>query len=181
METRKLVVINGSYRDNGTTKKCLESVAERIRRKHRMGEVVWVSIPSNFRGCINCGLGKCVAGCRIADDFQGIVDKLRGASRVLIGTPVYLDFPSPKLLALLSRLNCMAEPTQRKFFRGMKVHLHANGYCSGTKAAVGVLMNACEMLGFTIEGRSTTEYIEIWHDHKIRGGMPQDPRCLVKD
>ena len=35
-------------------------------------------------------------------------------------------------------------------------------------------MGACEMLGFTIEGRSTREYVVLWKDKKLRGGMTRN-------
>lgn len=165
---QRLLVINGSYRKKGTTHKCLVALA----KSNLFGQVIpdYLFLPE-MKGCQNCGPGKCVVGCRYKDEFQKIAEKFARADIILIGTPVYLDFPTPKLLAFLSRMNCYAENTGRKFFADKIVHLHANGYCSGTKAAIGTLMHACEMLGMTIPGRSTTEYIEIWRDKKIRGGM----------
>lgn len=41
------------------------------------------------------------------------------------------------------------------------------------------MMGACEMLGFTIEGRSTREYIYKWDDIKVRGGMHRDDTIIL--
>lgn len=93
---------------------------------------------------------------------------------VLLGSPVYLDMPTPQTAAFLTRLNCMAENTDRTFFEGKNIHLLSTAYCSGTKTCIHTMMGACEMLGFTVPGRSTREYICKWDDKKIRGGMHRD-------
>jgi multimeric flavodoxin WrbA len=175
----KLIVINGSYRKNGTTTKCLTAVSEKLAEKYNL-EISYFFLENNIRACINCGPGNCIKNCRFKDQFQKITKEIEEAPRVLIGTPVYLDFPTPKTLAFLSRLNSLAEPTESEFFQEKCIHLHANGYCSGTKAAIRVMMTACEMLGFTIEGRSTTEFVEIWPDGKIRGGMTRGDACFIE-
>ena len=36
------------------------------------------------------------------------------------------------------------------------------------------MMGACEMLGFTIKGRSSREYIVKWSDTKLRGGLSRN-------
>jgi len=176
-----LVVINGSYHPDGLTTQCLEAISKKLCDKHNLAPVNFF-LDDNIRGCASCRSDKhsdCVMWCRFEDQFQTIAHAIQDAKRVLIGTPVYLDFPSPKLLAFISRLNCLAEKTNREFFRGRYIHIHANAYVSGTKSTIQVLMSACEMLGFTIEGRSTTEYIQKWSDHKIRGGMTQEDACFL--
>jgi multimeric flavodoxin WrbA len=173
-----LVVVNGSYRREGVTTRCLEAVSGKLAEKHKLN-IVWFHLDDDLRACVHCDPGECILGCKYEDQFQEIYQAIDLAERVLIGSPVYLDFPTPKVLALLSRLNSCAENTQRRFFEGKIVHLHANGYVSGTKSVIKSLMSACEMLGFTIEGRNTTEYIEKWDDKKIRGGMRQEDACYL--
>jgi len=176
-----LVVINGSYHRNGVTTKCLSKVSEKICDKFELTPINFF-LDDYIRACVGCKSSDkidCEMWCRFHDQFQDIAHAIEKADRILIGTPVYLDFPTPKLLAFMSRLNCMAENTNREFFRGKCVHIHANGYVSGTKAAIRVLISACEMLGFNVEGRCTTEYIEKWSDTKIRGGMTQEDACFL--
>jgi len=175
---RKLVVINGSYRRNGYTKKCLDKEAERLRKKYKIQEIRYFFLDNQLVGCLHHQ--KCQIGCVVRDQFQEIATEIEGAERVLFGSPVYLDFPSPKLLAFLSRLSCYSENTQREFFRDKKAHFLATAYCSGTKTVIHTLMGACEMLGFTIEGRSSKEYIQLWQDRKIRGGMKPEDACYLE-
>lgn len=175
----KMVVINGSYRKNGFTKKCLDSEMKRLKIKYDINEIKYFFIDDNMVGCMNHS--NCQKGCIIKDQFQEISKEIENADRVLIGSPVYLDFPAPKLLAFLSRLTCYSESTNREFFRDKKINIISTGYCSGTKTVIHTLMGACEMLGFTIEGRSTKEYIQLWKDKKIRGGMTKEDVSYIKE
>lgn len=170
---KKLVVVNGSYHKKGLTTECLRTRTLALMEELCITQrnVIYFFLDDNIRACVDCGPGKCVKGCRYKDQFQEIVAALEDAAAVLIGSPVYLDMPTAKVTAFLSRLNCYAEPTKREFFRGKKVYLHANGYCSGTKKVISSMMGACEMLGFIIPGRSTSEYMLLWKDKKIRGGV----------
>jgi len=169
----KLVVINGSYHENGLTAKCLMARGSALIKELGIDQngLEYVFLDDDIRACVDCGPGKCIKGCQYKDQFQEIAAALENATAILIGSPVYLDMPTAKVTAFLSRLNCYAESTKREFFRDKKVYLHANGYCSGTKKVIDAMMGACEMLGLTIPGRSTTEYIILWKDKKIRGGF----------
>lgn len=174
----KLVVINGSYRRDGFTKRCLDAEAERLQKRYGIVEMQYFFLDDQIVACLNCD--KCQVGCVIEDQFQDIAKEIKNADAVLFGSPVYLDFPSPKMLAFLSRLNCYAESTKREFFRDKKAYFVAVAYCSGTKTVIHTLMAACEMLGFTIEGRSSKEYIQLWRDKKIRGGMTPQDACYLE-
>lgn len=183
MGKKKLVIINGSPRPDeaSNTKRALKSFSEYFiaeNKEHGIEvESVYFKLTPDFRGCMNCK--ECVQYCHIKGDmFWRILKELEDATDVMIGSPVYLDMPTPQTVAFLSRLNCMAESTERKFFEGKRVWLCSTAYCSGTKTCLHSMMGACEMLGFTIPGRSTREYIQKWDDTKIRGGMSSTKDCI---
>lgn len=173
----KLLVINGSYRINGYTATALRVESDSIRKKYNIDDVEYIFINDGISACNFCET--CQFGCRIKDQFQTIVNAIIESERILIGSPVYLDFPSPKLLAFLSRFGFMTEKDDRRIPEGKKVHILACGYCSGTKTVIHSLMGALEMCGFTIEGRSTKEYIALWKDGKIRGGMRKEDSSWI--
>lgn len=177
---KKLLVINGSPRkdDISNTFKALISEVDFYKEKYPDLEVVYKKIPKDLNGCFNCK--KCNQYCNYKDGFQDILREMEDATDVLLGSPVYLDMPTPETVAFLTRLNCMAENTDRKFFEGKKIHLLATAFCSGTKTCIHTMMGACEMLGFTIDGRSTREYITKWSDEKIRGGMHREDAFFLK-
>jgi len=171
-----LVIINGSYRENGYTHKVLIKESNRLKLKHKIQNIDYIFL-DDIIACRHCD--NCILGCKIKDQFQEIIPKIIKSERILLGSPVYLDFPSPKLLSFLSRLTCYSESTNREFFNNKKIHLVATSYCSGTKTVLHILMGACEMLGFTLEGRCTKEYIQLWKDKKIRGGMTKYDSCYL--
>lgn len=177
----KLLAINGSPRNDtiSNTYKALMAEVDFYKKKYPDMTVVYKKIPYNLMGCVNCK--KCKAYCNFEDGFQEIVKEMEDATDVLLGSPVYLDMPTTQTVAFLTRLNCMAENTGREFFRGRRIHLLSTSYCSGTKTCIHAMMGACEMLGFTIEGRSTREYICKWNDKKLRGGMNYSDSIIIPD
>ncbi len=177
---KKIVVINGSPRDDkvSNTYRALMSEVDFFKEKNKKLEVVYHKLPKNFMGCVNCA--KCNKYCNYKDELQDILKDLEDADAMLLGSPVYLDMPTPNTVSFLTRLNCMAENTNREFFRDKKAYLLATSFCSGTKTCVHTMMGACEMLGFTIEGRSTREYICLWKDEKLRGGMTREDAIYLK-
>jgi len=176
---KNLIVINGSPHADGTTAKCLESFAEHLRKKYSLKKVTFMDLPINIFGCKDCGNG-CVKYCRFRDtSFVSLINEIEESDYVLFGSPVYLDMPTGQMVNLLTRLNCMAENTNREWFKNKKAFFLATGYCSGTKCVIRTMQGACEMLGFTIEGRSSREYIKLWKDKKVRGGYKGEDVLLV--
>jgi multimeric flavodoxin WrbA len=167
----KLTVINGSMRVVGYTQKVLMKEKEMLQKRYdileRDTEYFWLD--NNIRACNACD--KCIEGCQYSDQFTKILNSIALSEIVLFGSPVYLDLPSAKMVAFLTRLNCMAENTKREFFKGKKAYFVSVGYCSGTKCVIIAMQGACEMLGFDIPGRSSKEYIILWKDKKVRGGF----------
>lgn len=176
---KKLVVINGSPRSDSVsnTYKALIAEVDYFVKNNPGLEVEYFKLPSNLQGCMNCE--KCDVTCNIKDGFQEIALALEDATDVMLGSPVYLDMPTAQMVAFLTRLNCKAENTNREFFRNKRVYLVSTSFCSGTKSCIHVMMGACEMLGFTIEGRSTREYIVKWSDKKLRGGMRREDAIFL--
>lgn len=172
---KKVVIINGSPRPSSVsnTYKALAAYNEYLENKYAAEDerlkTVYFKLPADLRGCNNCKV--CSVDCNLKDEMQNIMAEIADADFVMIGSPVYLDMPTPQIVAFLTRLNCKAENTNREFFKGKKALLVATAYCSGTKSVIHTMMGACEMLGFDIDGRSSREYISSWHDKKLRGGM----------
>ena len=172
---KKLVIINGSPRNDNisNTYKALMAEAAYYKNKFPELETEYFKLPKDMNGCFNCKT--CIPHCvQKGDNFKDIVNSMEDATDVMIGSPVYLDMPTPQTVAFLTRLNCMAENTDRKFFANKAIHLVSTAFCSGTKTCIHAMMGACEMLGFTIKGRSTREYIVKWADKKLRGGLSKN-------
>lgn len=180
-DAKSLIVINGSPHAEGTTGKCLQIYAEHLMKKNNIESVIYKIIPVFLEGCLDCRQG-CQKYCRFDDPcgfFQSTIKIMEDCDYVLFGSPVYLDMPTGQMVNFLTRLNCMAENTNRKWFKDKKSFFLATGYCSGTKCVIRTMQGACEMLGFTIEGRSSREYIKTWKDKKIRGGYKDEEIFLI--
>lgn len=118
---KKLLVINGSPRDDkiSNTYKALMAEARFYQERFPGLYVSYQKIPADITGCRNCP--KCNPGCNIKDGFQAIIEEISDCTDVLLGSPVYLDMPTPQTVAFLTRLNCMAENTNRQFFEGKNI------------------------------------------------------------
>lgn len=168
---KKIVAINGSPRDDkiSNTFNAIKEQLDFYKKINPKLVIEYFKLPRAMSGCINCE--HCQIGCiQTGDNFKEIVDKMQDATDVIIGSPVYLDMPTPSTVAFLTRLSSMGENTNREFFRDKNVHLLVTAFCSGTKTCLHTLMGACEMLGFNIPGRSTRELIFRWKDQTIHGG-----------
>lgn len=176
---KKIVVVNGSYRPKKYTYRALMAEAERLQKQYNIQEIKYFFLDDSIAACRHCS--QCQLGCRFNDQFQEIAYELKDAERILLGSPVYLDMPSAKMVAFLTRLCSYSETTNREFFRNKKAHFVSVAYCSGTKAVIHTLMSACEMLGFTMEGRCSREYVFLWKDKKVRGGMCREDICFLEE
>ncbi len=103
---KKILIINGSARPNGNTRRALEE-AEKVLHAEGL-ETEYVSIGAKpVHGCIGCGAcqrkmdGKCIFADDIANELSA---KAAGADGFIIGAPVYFGQPAGALLALLQRM-----------------------------------------------------------------------------
>ena len=105
----KVLLINGSPRANGNTARSLKEVAGTLAAEGVDTEIVWIG-NKPVRGCVACyqckakNLGRCVFG---DDAANGIIEKLKEADGIVVGSPVYYGQPAGALLALWQRI-CFA-------------------------------------------------------------------------
>ena len=101
----KVLLINGSPREQGNTATALAEVARQLAAEGIESEQVWIG-NKPVRGCIACGqcsakgLGRCV----FDDDVcNSISAKFNGADALIIGSPVYYGQPNGALLSIIQR------------------------------------------------------------------------------
>ncbi len=105
----KVLLVNGSPRENGNTARALGEVAGALAAEGVDAETVWTG-NKPVRGCMACGqckaknLGRCVFD---DDPANGIIGKLEGADGIVVGSPVYYGQPAGAFLALWQRI-CFA-------------------------------------------------------------------------
>lgn len=113
----KVVGIAGSLRPESNS---LQYVKKCLARLEQLGlETELISLEKkNIKHCMGCyscvELGRCV---QKDDDFAEILEKMREAEGIVIGSPVYLSSAASQIMALLSRATFVAIWNKR-FFTG---------------------------------------------------------------
>ena len=101
----KVLLINGSPRQNGNTATALAEVVKQLTKEGIESEIVWIG-NKPIRGCIACGqckakgLGRCV----FDDDIcNKISEKFEDSNALIVGSPVYYGQPNGALLSIIQR------------------------------------------------------------------------------
>ena len=126
----KVLMINGSPRENGNTAIALDEMKNVFEAEGVETEIVQVGNKS-VRGCVACGrcakLGKCV--------FDDIVNELapdfEAADGLVIASPVYYASANATLIAVLDRL-FGSTPFSKAMKVGASVVCARRGGCSAT-------------------------------------------------
>jgi len=101
----KVLLINGSPRQNGNTATALAEVAKQLSLEGVESEMVWIG-NKPIRGCMACGqcsakgLGRCV----FDDDICNVIsEKFENSNALIIGSPVYYGQPNGALPSIIQR------------------------------------------------------------------------------
>ena len=100
----KVLMINGSTHENGTTAAALKIIADELKAQGVDSEIVCVGTAAvhSCTGCMGCQkLGKCVFG---DDPVNAIGEKVKEADGYIFAAPVHYASPSGAVIALLDRL-----------------------------------------------------------------------------
>ena len=99
----KLLIINGSPKNNGNTARALAE-AEAIFTAEGI-EIENIHVGKEMiRGCMACQACKKTGRCAIDDIVNEVAPKLEECDGILIGSPVHFAGPSATLTAFLDRL-----------------------------------------------------------------------------
>ena len=102
----KVLLINGSPRENGNTFTALNEVAKTLNEEGVDTEIINIGKQA-VQGCIACGMcGRNGARCTFRDDLYYKVWRAvkNGIDGLVIGSPVYYGGPNGSLCALLDRV-----------------------------------------------------------------------------
>lgn len=100
----KVIAINGSPKAEGNTYHALKIVAEELAKENIDTQIVHIG-NKNIRGCLACG--GCAKNknerCTIDDQVNEVLQKLKQADGILIGSPVYYAAMAGTLKCFLDR------------------------------------------------------------------------------
>lgn len=100
----KVLLINGSPHPKGCTFTALSTVATQLEKNGVESQMIQIG-SKVIRGCIACGKCKDTGYCIFKDDpVNEVIDLLRAADGVVVGSPVYYAGPNATLCALLDRV-----------------------------------------------------------------------------
>ena len=105
----KVLLINGSPRANGNTARALKEVADTLAAEGVESEIFWIG-NKPVRGCVACCqcIQKSLGRCAFDDDVANkIIEKLKDADGIVLGSPTYYGQPNGALLAVWQRV-CFA-------------------------------------------------------------------------
>ena len=99
-----VLLINGSPHAEGCTYTALSEIASTLREESVDSEIFQLG-RKPVRGCVACGVCAERGECAFQDDaLPGLVEAVKRADAVVIGSPVYYAGPNGALCALLDRL-----------------------------------------------------------------------------
>ncbi len=132
----KVMLINGSFRENGSTARALKEVVEELEKQGIETEIIQMG-KGTIRDCIDCRVCRTsTTGCVFKDDIVNeIIEKAKDADGFVFGSPVYYAHPSGRILSLLDRV----------FYAGTAAFAHKPGMAvlaarrGGTTASFDVL------------------------------------------
>ncbi len=104
---KRIIVINGSPRSGWNTDILIREAAAGAASEGAEVEIIDLYKLDKFTGCVSCfgcktegNLGKCV----FKDSLHDVLEKIRNADGLILGSPVYLGDISAGLRALYERL-----------------------------------------------------------------------------
>lgn len=115
----KVLMINGSSRNNGCTRAALDIMTETFKEEGIETEIIFIG-NQPIADCMNCK--KCVTEhqCVFDDVVNEITTKAKDCDGFIFASPVYYAHPSARLLAVLDRA----------FYSNKSVFVYKPGACT---------------------------------------------------
>jgi len=100
----KVILINGSPKAQGNTYQALKLVSDQLENEGISTEIIHIG-NKNIRGCLACGACQINKNekCAIEDDVNEIIQKLKTADGIVIGSPVYYASIAGTMKSFLDR------------------------------------------------------------------------------
>lgn len=98
----KVILVNGSSRNQGCTFTALEEVARALREEGVETEHFFIG-NEPLSDCIACGRCREIGKCVLEDSVNQFVEKAKECDGFVFGSPVYYAHPSGRLLSFMDR------------------------------------------------------------------------------
>ena len=98
----KVILVNGSSRNNGCTQTALQEVARALQEEGIETEHFFIG-NEPLSDCIACRRCREIGKCVLEDSVNRFVEKARECDGFVFGSPVYYAHPSGRLLSFMDR------------------------------------------------------------------------------
>lgn len=98
----KVILVNGSSRENGCTNVALNEVKRALNEEGILTETIFIGNKA-YPDCIACRKCKTTNECIFHDLANELADKAKDADGFVFGSPVYYAHPSARLLTIMDR------------------------------------------------------------------------------
>lgn len=103
----RVIAINGSPRRKWNTATLLEKALEGAASEGAETEIIHL-YDLNFKGCTSCFACKLINGksygkCAMSDELTSVLEKLRDADAVILGSPIYLSNCTGEMRSFMER------------------------------------------------------------------------------
>lgn len=99
----KVVLISGSPKPNGNTAQLMQECSKVIEEQGVQTEIVSFA-GRKIESCIACGKCSRTGRCGLDDGLNEIIDKIRSAKGLIVGTPVYFGTARGDVMCALQRI-----------------------------------------------------------------------------
>ena len=177
------LIINCSYRPNGTAAQLCKLEQERFETGFDTPAIYFLP---DVKACHDCdkkpcsqGVGKCCLP--QSTEVARFVDLVLMNTNIVFVTPVYLNAPTPKLMAMLTRISSYNDVAGRDLFSNQNAFITAVADISGTQQTISILTSALNLMGFSFPSKGNREHILEWKTGKVRGGNLKEPILYLAD
>ena len=130
----KILLLNGSPRENGCTATALNEMVRIFQQEKIDTEIIQIG-SKDIRGCISCNTCSKTGRCVFNDFVNEVASKFETADGLVVGSPVYYASPNGTLISFLDRL-MYSTPYSKQLKVGAAV---VSARRSGSSAALDVL------------------------------------------
>jgi multimeric flavodoxin WrbA len=111
-DTVKIVLLSGSPKPNGNTAQLMQECSKEIEALGVEAEIVSFA-GKKIEACIACGRCSKEGKCGLDDGLNEIIDKIRTADGLIVGTPVYFGTARGDVMCALQRIGYVSMNTDR--------------------------------------------------------------------
>lgn len=98
----KVLLVNGSPHEHGTTERGLLEVARALQESGVESEIVWIGNKA-IAGCIGCGVCRKQGKCFVEDGVNEFVEKAKAADGFVFGSPVHYASAGGAITSFMDR------------------------------------------------------------------------------